>query len=128
MQNGHEVIAFGRTAELLAYGNQYVLKLFRSGIPIPLIEAEFSISNSVFHAGISSPQPVEIINHGDRKGIVYQKIQGMTMLKAISKKPWSFNKEATRMAEIHLKIHEKTILDLPKQKDKLRKELSKLQF
>lgn len=112
-----EIIAFGRTAEILSHGNQQVIKLFRSGMPEQLIEAEYNISNDVFHLGISCPQPIELINYEDRKGIIFNRVVGITMLKSITKKLWTVNKEAKRMARIHCRIHQKSVLNFPKQKD-----------
>jgi tRNA A-37 threonylcarbamoyl transferase component Bud32 len=119
----NEVIAYGRTAELLAYDNDHVLKLFRPGIPPHVIEEEFRISLSVYQCGVSIPQPVKIIDYSDRMGIIYQRVSGFTMLKTISKKPWSINKEAIRMARIHSDIHSKNVLDLPKQKEILKERI-----
>jgi len=112
-----EIIAVGRTAEILSHGNQQVLKLFRSGIPEHFIESEYKISKDVFDLGISCPQPIELIDYSERKGIIYNRILGITMLKSISKKLWTINKEAKRMARIHCSIHNKPVLNFPKQKD-----------
>lgn len=117
MKQGHEVIAFGRTAEILTYDQDRVLKLYRSYIPVAFVEAEFKISMSVYHAGIASPEPFEIIDYDGRKGIVYQRVSGKTMLKSISEKPWSVGKEAVRMARVHHNIHEQSVSGLPKQKE-----------
>jgi thiamine kinase-like enzyme len=88
-----------------------------------MVEEEFRISLSVFHAGISVPQPIKLIDYKDRKGIVYEKITGMTMLKALAKKPWSVNNQSIRMVALHASIHSKNISDLPNQKEILKERI-----
>jgi tRNA A-37 threonylcarbamoyl transferase component Bud32 len=116
MQNTYKVVAYGRTAELLQYDDRHVLKLFKPGIPSNLPEEEFVISQLVYQSGIQAPKPVDLIEWNERKGIIYQKIAGPTMLQAIRMNPWSIRKQASRMAEIHVKVHSKSIMDLPEQK------------
>lgn len=115
-----EVIAYGRTAELFAYGNDHVLKLFRKGIPSQIINEEFRISSIVYHSGMPIPEPDKIMEVNDRTGIVYQRVTGDTMLKIISKKLWFINKESIRMARLHTEIHRQNVSDLPDQKSILK--------
>lgn len=86
-------------------------------MPLQSIESEFKISKSVYDAGICIPEPVELFSHDGRSGIVYERLVGSTMLKAIVSKPWSIKKVAAKMATIHANIHQKSISDLPKQKE-----------
>lgn len=117
MPNEYEIIAFGRTAEILSYGDQQVLKLFRPGMPEHLVESEFNITQNVFRQGISCPEPIEIIDYADRKGIIYSRLDGKTMLTSIVQNSSEVNEEAARMARIHCMIHGKSVSNLPKQKD-----------
>jgi thiamine kinase-like enzyme len=115
----HEVIAYGRTAEILVYGNGQVLKLFRAGMPLDSIEEEFRIASTVYHAGVTTPEPFEMIDFNGRMGIVYQKAIGQTMLSTFSKKPWTIRNGATRMAKLHASMHSRHVLELPNQKEML---------
>lgn len=116
---GEQVIAFGRTAEIYAYGDEHILKLFRPGMPEVAIQEEYQVSKIVFDSGIATPQPIKLIHDNDRMGIVYQRIVGSTMLKSFTRKPWAIPKEASRMATLHAAIHEKTVHDLPSQRGRL---------
>lgn len=111
-----ELIACGRTAEVLKLDNDHVLKLFRQGIPGNFIEEEYKISTSLKKNGIRVPEAVEIVEVNGRKGIIYQNVRGVTMLKAISMKPWIINREATRLALMHCRIHSNCADGLVKQK------------
>lgn len=128
MQEKHEVVAYGRTAELLAYGKDQVLKVFRPGIPVETVEEEYRISLSVYCSGVVTPRPFEIINYHDRQGIIYQKASGVTMLQTISQKPWLINKEAARMARLHAEMHIKNVANLPSQKEILKESIAKVQI
>lgn len=86
MANTNEIIAVGRTAEILSYGKDQILKLFRPGIPEHLSSDEFNISSAVFNLGLSCPRPIEIIDYEGRKGIIYSQVVGVTMLKTLEKR------------------------------------------
>ncbi|QMV40017.1 phosphotransferase family protein [Cohnella cholangitidis] len=116
---GEQVVAFGRTAEIYAYGDEFILKLFRSGMPETAILEEYQVSKIVFNSGITTPQPIKLIHYADRIGIVYQRIEGSTMLKSFTRKPWAISKETSKMAALHAAIHGKTVHDLPSQRERL---------
>lgn len=115
----YTVIACGRTADIFSLNNQQVLKLFKAGMPEPLIQEEFAISNAVYKLGIACPAPIKITEYNNRKGIIYRRVHGTTMFNIISKKFWRVNKEIARMARMHLNIHKHSISNIPKQKEKL---------
>lgn len=113
----NEIIAVGRTAEILSYGKDQILKLFRTGIPEHLSSDEFNISRAVFNLGLSCPRPIEIIDYEGRKGIIYSQVVGLTMLKTLEKKLWTTTKQGKKMATLHRDIHSRSVSNLPKQRD-----------
>ncbi|MDQ0195189.1 phosphotransferase family protein [Paenibacillus wynnii] len=100
-----ELIGEGRTAEILQHTNQTIVKLYRENIPEQNILREFKISQFVYTQGIRSPKPFELISIDDRKGIVFEQIQGPSLLKMISKNPWRVSQYAKMMAELHYSLH-----------------------
>jgi len=50
--NSNIIIAFGRTAEIIAYDDQNILKLFRQDMPMNLIISEFENTREVYDQGI----------------------------------------------------------------------------
>ncbi|GGH26885.1 aminoglycoside phosphotransferase family protein [Paenibacillus segetis] len=117
MPDATGIIASGRTAEILFFGEGQVLKLFRPGLPEQLSSDEYNISNAVYNLGLSCPRPIEIIDYEERKGIIYSQIDGITMLKTIEKKIWTTKKQAKRMATLHRDIHSKSVSSIPKQRE-----------
>ncbi|MGN7358712.1 phosphotransferase family protein [Paenibacillus sp. SAF-054] len=119
MGKNEEVIGAGRTAELLAFGPRRVLKLFREGIPFGIVEDEYRNSQETHRSGLSVPQPYEMLERNGRAGIVYEQVDGMTMLAAISRNPWIVDAEARRMARLHVAMHEHRLDGLQRQKSVL---------
>lgn len=130
MQPDYPVIALGRTAEVFAIDGQCILKLFKSGLPEQQITTEYQISKQIYDTGISTPQPIEIISYEGRKGIIYERITGETMLKVISSNPGSVEAEAARMARLHHEIHSApvTTQGLPKQIESLKSKIEEAPY
>lgn len=70
------VLGKGNTAEVLAYGNGKVCKLFFEGYPKEYIEHEYQNANAVYRLNLTVPEPFEIVSIGPRSGIVYERIDG----------------------------------------------------
>lgn len=54
-----------------------------------------------------------------RKGIVFQRVRGITMMQYFLSKPWHISREAQRLAELHCEMHKVKVSGIPKQKPKL---------
>lgn len=98
-------IGEGRTAEVWEYGNGAILKLYRDNIPGYHVEHEYKISTFVYEHNVQTPQPKELITAEGRKGIVFQQIQGRSMLRLISEKPWKLGGYVRQMAALHYELH-----------------------
>ncbi len=112
------LIAKGRTAEVFEWQKDKVLKLFYDWIPQEHISYEAEIGKAVYGAGVSAPFVHDIIEEFDRKGILYERVYGESMLKLLFKQPSGIIYNARLMAKIQAGIHSKTASDLPKQKDR----------
>jgi aminoglycoside phosphotransferase (APT) family kinase protein len=115
----HEVVAFGRTAEILAYTPRKVLKLFKADLPEDLIEAEYRIGKEVYALGVPCPEPSEILAYGERRGIVYDRLDGITMFRSIYLQPLTLEDNARKFASLHLDLHRRSAKNLPEQKERL---------
>lgn len=116
----NKIIAYGRTAILLEYGDSQVLKLYREGFPSHDADHEYALSKLIYEAGVPCPKPYEVIEYNKRRGIIYERVYGDTMLKAISRQPWSLWKQSSRMAIAHAQTHRRTVPGLPDQKQLLK--------
>ncbi len=112
-------IAQGRTAEIYLWGDNHILKLYRDWCPPHWIEEEARIARAVYDAGIPSPAAGEIIEVNGRRGLIYERIEGISMLQDMNARPWRLFKHARSLAEVQIKIHKQSIRGLSSYKEQL---------
>ncbi|MCL6603283.1 MAG: phosphotransferase [Paenibacillus sp.] len=116
-----KLIGEGRTAEILQYKDQTILKLYRENVSEQSILHEYKISEFVYARGVRTPKPYELITVDERKGILFEQIQGPTLLKMIDRQPWRISKYAKMMAELHYSLHTLDVTeDIGQQKERYR--------
>jgi len=109
----------GNTAEVFEWGDQKIIKLFREGFPVHAIEVEYKISKEVEKQGLPVPKVGEMVDIDHRKGIIYERIYGDSMLHQIMKNPLSAKRYAKHLADIHYEIHQCKVKNLENYKDNL---------
>lgn len=112
-------IAQGRTAEIYAWDEQHILKLYRDWCPSDWVGYEAQIARAVYDAGIPSPAAGDIIEINGRQGLIYERIEGISMLQDMNIRPWMVPKHARWLADLHVKVNQKSIPGLPIYKDHL---------
>ena len=112
-------IAEGRTAEIYAWDDGYILKLYRDWCPPDWVDYEARIARAVYQAGIPSPEAGEIVEWNGRRGLLYERLEGISMLQDMNARPWMLLKHARSLADLHFKIHEQSTTGLPSYKDRL---------
>ena len=65
-------IAFGHTAEIYAWEDGWILKLFRDWFPKEWVRYEADLARAVQAAGLPVPAAGDIVEIGDRLGLTYQ--------------------------------------------------------
>jgi uncharacterized protein (TIGR02172 family) len=106
-------IAVGRTAEVYAWENNQVLKLFRDWCPPDWVDYEARICRLVNDAGVPSPRVGDIIEVDGRRGILYERVDGLEMLAAMSRDPLKIVEYARMLACLHVEMHRCAGGDLP---------------
>lgn len=99
-------IAEGRTAEVYEWDNGYVLKLFHDWCPPHWVEHEAMVAHAITTAGIPSPAVGEIVEVNHRRGLVYERVTGISMLQDMNMHPWTIFKYARTLAELQVKINQ----------------------
>jgi Ser/Thr protein kinase RdoA (MazF antagonist) len=112
-------MAQGRTAEVYDWDNDHVLKLYLEWCPSHWVDYEARIARAVYEAGIPSPAAGEIVEVNGRRGLIYERLEGISMLQDLNARPWTFLKHAHALAELHVKINQLSIEGLPSYKDGL---------
>jgi tRNA A-37 threonylcarbamoyl transferase component Bud32 len=84
------------------------------------VDYEAWIAGAVYEAGIPSPRAGEIVEVDGRRGLLYERLDGISMLQDMNARPWTLWKHARALAELQVRIHQKTIAGLPTYKARLR--------
>lgn len=91
-------IAQGRTAEVYAWGDGRILKLYHTWCPPDWIENEARVAGAITKAGIPSPAVGEIVEINGRRGIIYERVPGPSMLQDLNAHPWQLLRHARSLA------------------------------
>lgn len=127
-QNLGGLIGQGREAEIFAWGDHNVVKLFRSDMPLDVAERERDVCLSVIRQGLPAPTVGDIVNIDGRFGIVFQRVYGPTMLKMTQLQPWTLVSAARTMAALHAQMHDQTSSTLPSQRERMARRITDLQY
>ena len=118
-----QVIGVGRTAEILAWDEDRVLKLFRNGWSLSDVKWEEKVARIVSEAGLPVPAVSGIIEVEGRHGILYDHVDGPSMLKELVSKPGKLQHFAGLFAELHADIHSVKVEKLPYQHQRLKEKI-----
>lgn len=98
-------IGTGLTADVHAWKDGQVLKLFHQSFTEARVTSEYEISRAVHAAGLPVPAAYEVIRLEKRFGIVLERIEGPSMLAHVQARPWTLFAAARQMAELHAQLH-----------------------
>ncbi len=119
-----EPLAEGRVSLVYPWGEGKILKLARDWVPPDWVGHEYRIAEIVHASGLRVPQPHALIQVDGRSGIVYDRVDGRTMLDRIGTSPHraiSFGKTLGRLhAAVHLIPGDE---ELPETHDRLRRKI-----
>jgi thiamine kinase-like enzyme len=116
-------IAEGRTAVVYSWDDNHILKLYRDWCPPDWADYEARIARAVFAAGVPSPAAGETIEINGRRGLIYERLDGVSMLQDMNARPWMLFKHARRLAELQIEIHRQSISGLPSYKERLHRDI-----
>ncbi len=98
------IVGNGRTAQVMALGKDRIMKRYRSSFPAHAIRTEFAASDWVYRQGLSVPRAFELLEEETGLSIVFQRIEGPTLMKRILVP--GFQKRGARLlASLHTEIH-----------------------
>lgn len=120
------LLAQGRTAEIYAWGETQIIKLFFPGWPRGHAEREQQISKMVAEEGIPSPEVGEVVEQDRRYGVIYERLSGTSMLWEVQQIPWRIFTFARLLAGLHAQMHSITLSELPSQREALLHRINKL--
>ncbi len=92
--------ATGRTAEIYSCGEGKILKLFFPTIPQTWSDREAGIGRYIEEAHLPVPKVFERVRVDDRDGIVYERIDGPSLLNQLGRMPWKAGQYARLLANL----------------------------
>jgi aminoglycoside phosphotransferase (APT) family kinase protein len=105
------------------WGEGRALKLYHAGWPAEAAESEYHIAKAVYTAGAAAPAVEGLMQVDGRHGIVYERLDGPSLLNHTTAKPWTIFYAATRMAELHAQMHARRPTGLPAQRERLQRKI-----
>jgi Ser/Thr protein kinase RdoA (MazF antagonist) len=120
-----KLINRGHTAELYAWTEGTVLKLFVAGFPVSLINREIAGTRAANAASIPSPRLEEVVTVEGRRGLVLQRLQGRSMLTVLAREPTRVAHYAGVFAELQSLIHSCHASELPPQREDLARRVAR---
>jgi aminoglycoside phosphotransferase (APT) family kinase protein len=99
-------IAMGRTAEIYPYDEGKVLKLFFLSTPQAWIDKEVDVGKYIQETHLPVPKVYERVKIDGREGMVYERIEGPSLLSELAVKPWNVVRFARSLAELHIQVHD----------------------
>lgn len=114
-----QLIGEGYTAEIYSWGEKEVVKLFRKDFPEEDVIREYDLCEIIEALGLPVPKVRQLIDLEGRKGIIYQRIIGESLLDKMMKHPFANGKYVRQLAQIHYQIHQYKAEDLASYKDTL---------
>jgi Ser/Thr protein kinase RdoA (MazF antagonist) len=120
------VIGEGRTADILAWDEGCVLKLYKEGWSREYAEYEARIARSVHESGAAAPAVGELIEVDGRVGLVYERVAGPTLEQLMRRAPWKVSQYGRMLADLHAAMHLCPAEGLPSQRARLENRLDEV--
>ncbi len=127
----HTIIGRGRTGEILAWEAGRALKLYGADCHPDSVRREADVSRWVHHAGLPAPAVFDSDAHdglhrvGGRLGILYQRIDGPTMLQDLGVRPWKVIAHSKTLAALHAEVHSVPGNGLPLMRDRIQRSIDR---
>jgi len=112
------LVGRGRSAEVFAWGENQVLKLFLDGFAGDA-EREMLAIRVAREAGLPAPDVGNVVETGGRRGIVMERVDGPSMLAAVASRPWSLVRMGRMLAELHAQMHSCDAEGLPSHRERI---------
>ena len=112
-------IAHGATAELFAWGDNVVLKLYRSGYSAQEAEHEAARARIVHAASLPTPATLGLQQVDGRAGVLFERVDGPTMLQQMLGALDESSALAHTLAEMHGSLHQIRVANVPMQSQRL---------
>ena len=116
-------IAEGATSEVFVWGENQVLKLYRDGFPPDEAEQEARRARAAASSGIPTPAVIAVVTVEGRQGVVFERVEGPTLLQTLLAHPDQCGVLAEEMAVLQAAMHSSTVSGLSSQHERLQRKI-----
>lgn len=106
------LLARGRTAEVYAWRENTIVKLYYDWCSPHWVQQEIKIGQTIAKLKLPTPSLLDTVEIEGRPGIIYERVTGPSMLKVSNTKPSLLFRLARQFAELHTIIHQQDGSDL----------------
>lgn len=100
-----QLIGSGQTADVIALDANRVRKQFNAGIPGDVARREAANTRIATEAGLPVPAVHDVTTVEGQSAIIYDRVDGSSMLSELLSSPWTLRRNAHRLAALHATIH-----------------------
>ena len=112
-------IGEGASAEIFAWDDDKILKLYHEGASPGEAEREAACASIAYDAGVNTPAVIDTLIIDNRQGIIFERVHGVPMLEAIMANPQQLISYAHLLAELQVDMHTRTASKMPLQCQRL---------
>jgi len=113
------VVGRGRRAEILAWGEGRVLKLYEAGWPAEAVAGEARNSRRAYELGLPVPAFYGTLEVDGRHGLLFERIDGSPLLQVLLARPWRYASLARAMADAQVALHARAVPEASSYKEML---------
>ena len=106
-------LAQGSTADIHAWGDDKVLKLFHPGFSSEYVQYEHNLNCKAMETGLPVPKVYQLLEQEGRQGIVFERIDGPLMLEWMFVRADQVEDLARAFADAHAQIHRTRVSGFP---------------
>ncbi len=119
----YQRIAEGASAEIFAWDDDKILKLYHEGASPGEADQEAVYASIAYDAGLNTPAVIDTITIENRQGIIFERVHGVTMVEAIIAHPHQLSSYAHLLAELQVDMHTHAASRLPSQHHRLQRNI-----
>ena len=121
------LIARGRTAELYSWEEGRVLKLFYNWCQAEWIDREIMANAELASGQLPIPHLFGTVDIEDRRGLIFERVDGKSMLSQLQSKPWQVVNIARKFAGLQVEMHKIRASRLPDLRAALRHTIERVE-
>lgn len=112
------ILSHGRRSEIYDYSKDTILKLYDKEFPKEKIQNEYTKTRTIYKCkNVQIPEPLELVTLNNRVGIVFEKIDGISMMDLFQQKPWLYFSYINKICTLHRGVNQHQIEGLSSQVD-----------